>query len=83
MIIKYGVSSCVASIMTALCLLVLVVYSYYGLSYVPPVIAKCHIDQQTSFPDSVVILQQLSKQSCIARRVTLQRQDEAVRVRVL
>ena len=83
MIIKYGISSCVASIMTGLFLLVLVVYSYYGLSYKPPVIAKCHIDQHTSFPDSVVILQQLSQQSCIARRVTLQRQDEGIRVRVL
>lgn len=82
MITKYGLSSCVAFGMAMLFLCVLGVYGYYRLSYLPPVIAQCHIDAQTSFPQSITILQQLLQGSCAARRLSLQRKDDNIRVRV-
>lgn len=83
MVTRYGVASFLAWITGGFFIIVCMVYCGYRAPMHAPSIARCHIDQHISFSDSVVILQRLLQQSCVARRVTLQRQEDGIRVRVL
>jgi len=81
MITRYGVSSCLAFVMIWVCVLAWLVCRVDSANPVEGV--ACHIDQHQRFPGAVRILEQLPQMPCVARRIMLQRQGDAIRVRVL